>query len=488
MKISLGFLLLISILLCSCGGELSGGSETTNGKVVCTVVDQSGLPLQDVHCHLIPVGYNPINSSKIFALDSNKTNGNGICTLSVSETYTYNLQVVGTDSVLMAFEDSIALNSDTDTLISVKMQTSGSMAIINESYVLGSHIYLEGTQFFISVNDNDTLRFNYLPSGYLPKLIYYDGADSVIYDSVFIPINDTLTVEELAALETEYVSILSKSSSNNVTSLFQNSHGELIFGTVDGGIFLRRRNGGWHNYITEGQITSLLEVRSNRNIIVGTTKGPKRFNPFSGEFHWFTFDGLSLNDTVQSVEKGSKDNTYILLSDKVLCYNYSDTLKQVYPSVVQPTAYALDSTGGEWFGSKNGSLLLIDNGEEVSFKPTSLLNSSITFLEYYDGSIWVGTNAGLLSINNSVIANHTAKLPYENAKEGIIVGNSLYFLSSSNNLVKYSEGLFTVYSSQDLLSKSVVLKSLGSGNDNSLLIGSEGSGIFCISATDLSLL
>jgi len=196
-----------------------------------------------------------------------------------------------------------------------------------------------------------------------------------------------------------------------ITSMMEDSRGDLWFGTYHGGIFRyfaqedsfkiydSKRDGIANNWI------SCIKEDSKGNVWVGTWGGG--ISRFSGKGikTFNTSNGLNDNK-IWAIEEDMEGNILIGTNEHGLLIfkgeqfvTYNDEISS-NPGIIDPHVYAIyeDQKGHYWFGTNNGITIYNPDGEEgkkVRYinNENNMIGDQIRFIkEDRDGNIWIATN------------------------------------------------------------------------------------------------
>lgn len=176
--------------------------------------------------------------------------------------------------------------------------------------------------------------------------------------------------------EPEILTQSSKSSSKNISTLYQDSQGRYWVGTLDGGLNALDPQTGMFTYyqniegnegtISSNRITALVED-GNGGLWIGTQRGLNLFNPETAEFKSYLYDPV---------------NPYSLADNSI--------------NILQK-----DNSGNLWIGTSNGldrlkpdRLTFIHYQNDPSFSKSLSSNYILSIYEDRGGVMWFGTYGG----------------------------------------------------------------------------------------------
>lgn len=278
-------------------------------------------------------------------------------------------------------------------------------------------------------------------------------------------------------------------SAESISSLLEDNHGDLWFGTINKGIFRLSPDGvaqlNSENGLPSNRILSLLQDREN-SIWVGTNAGLFRLReaPFSS---WTVKRGLAGNyvRTVLSHSDGSLwvggssglnriDNNKItsFLSDKqgapysvlslfegkngeVLIGTYTSGVLKVVGNKITPylnrdhglgsnevRSLLLDSNNRLWIGSAMGLTRVNEDGTIVQFTNKKELPSGfiMALSEDSEGNIWVGTGSGVVVFDTEANQFNALRFPPQFDAEyafGFYTDENYTWMATDRGLVRY---------------------------------------------------
>ncbi|MHB8400911.1 MAG: ligand-binding sensor domain-containing protein, partial [Bacteroidia bacterium] len=207
-------------------------------------------------------------------------------------------------------------------------------------------------------------------------------------------------------------------SSNVILSSFQDSKGNMWFGTAFSGVcMLPKGSNQFKNYgIKEGlaneMVYTIAEDKTG-NLWFGTKAGASRYNPNTNEFRNFTeTDGLGGNH-IYRIFKDSKDMLWLGALGGNLCvydgatfkkFTEDDGLKQKFILCINEDGHQLAADGASnggghnlWFGCYGGGLFKYDGKKFTNYNKEQGLKTESPFSITIDNdnNIWIGDNRGI---------------------------------------------------------------------------------------------
>jgi ligand-binding sensor domain-containing protein/serine phosphatase RsbU (regulator of sigma subunit) len=194
--------------------------------------------------------------------------------------------------------------------------------------------------------------------------------------------------------------------SNVVLSAFEDSKGNMWFGTAFAGVcMLPKGSSSFTTYsvkdgLASEMVYSIAEDK-NGNMWFGTKSGATRFNPAAGEFRNFTeSDGLGGNH-IYRIFKDSKGLLWLGALGGNLCmydgnsfkkFDEGDGLKHKFILCINE-----DKAGHIWFGCYGGGLFMYDGKYFTNYTTRNGLKTESPFSILVDNSnnIWIGDNRGI---------------------------------------------------------------------------------------------
>ncbi|MEL7120980.1 MAG: two-component regulator propeller domain-containing protein, partial [Bacteroidota bacterium] len=205
-------------------------------------------------------------------------------------------------------------------------------------------------------------------------------------------------------------------SNNLVRCILEDSNGNLWFGTQGGGV--NRFDGHHFTHFTTNEglsnnmVKSMLEDNKG-NIWFGTIGGG--VNRFDGHHftHFTTDEGLT-NNVIGSILEDSKGNIWFGTNGGVNCFDgVSFTHYTTKEGLNHNMIFSIleDTQGDLWFGTYGGGVNRFDGHHFTHFTTNEGLSSNVvmSMLEDSKGNIWFGTNEGLNMYNGESFSYYTAK-------------------------------------------------------------------------------
>ncbi|MCP4311279.1 MAG: hypothetical protein GY790_08460 [Bacteroidetes bacterium] len=291
-----------------------------------------------------------------------------------------------------------------------------------------------------------------------------------------------------ASINIKYLDEEQGINSPNVTSIMEDSHGNLWFGTWGGGV--SRYNGETFSHFTEKEglcnnvVWSILEDCQG-NLWFGTEGGGVCM--YNGETftHFTEKEGLS-NYRVFSVLEDSHGNLWFGTGGGGASMYNGESITHFTEKEGLSNNKVLsileDSHGNLWFGTEGGGVSKFNGESFTSFTTKEGLSNNWIFSIFEDshGNLWFGTGGGGVNMYNGESITHFTE------KEGLSNNHVTYILEDSNSdlwfgsrgggVSKYNGETFTHFTEKEGLSNNNVMSILEDSHGN-LWFGTKGGGV-----------
>jgi diguanylate cyclase (GGDEF)-like protein len=238
--------------------------------------------------------------------------------------------------------------------------------------------------------------------------------------------------------DSKVTTALAEHSNNYVRSVFQDAGGTMWIG-MDGDGLMTVRDGALVPFTARGKLPSgfVRAIFGDRdgNLWIGTLAGMARLR--DGALTTFTTrDGLA-SDFVYAFAQDRSGALWIGTSAG-LNRRVGEKIETIIPKI-DVRALAQDRNGRMWVGKRDG-LAIIDSGGRLESLPYT--GSVFGFHEDVDGTMWVGTGAGIMRIRGARIAQYTAR-------DGLLDDNAFAILDDAGNFwISSNKGIYRVARAQ----------------------------------------
>ena len=256
-------------------------------------------------------------------------------------------------------------------------------------------------------------------------------------------------------------------SNNSVRRILQDKKGFLWFGTLNG---LNRFDGT--NFKTFKSVPGNLSSLSNNRI------------------------QLLVEDSLEYLWVGTFDNQLHRFDPRTEIFlNIDRILQQEDPAyTVKPKSIVEGSPGVIWIISENGGLIRfmgsrdaknykIDRFEAPAFLPGN--NVRFVHRDKY-GTTWIGTDKGLLSLQDDRFTTKPAFRTYQTGEEGVNfgkvceTGRGIWFGTEKRGLFRYSFEDRSFKAWNEGINSTASIASIGLGKDNGILVTTDEAGVWYI--------
>ncbi len=228
-------------------------------------------------------------------------------------------------------------------------------------------------------------------------------------------------MQENASINIKYLDVQQGMNSSAVLSILEDSHGNLWFGTAEGGVSMY--NGEFFTHFTQKEglcnyrVNSILED-SNGNLWFGTVGGGVAMYNGESFTHFTEKEGLC-NNIVNSILEDSNGDLWFGTAGGVTRYNGKTITHFTQKEGLSNNGVSSileDSDGNLWFGTDGGVSMY--NGLTFTYftEKEGLSNNGVSsILEDSHGKLWFGTYSGGVSIyNGETFTHYTEKEGFSN--------------------------------------------------------------------------
>jgi len=267
-------------------------------------------------------------------------------------------------------------------------------------------------------------------------------------------------------------------SDNNINSIFEDSHGNLLFGTEYGGVSIYDAESIAHYTEKEGlndrRVQSMLEDHRGNLWFSTWGGGASRYD--GKTIASYTEEEGLCNQVVQSILEDSHGNIWFGTDGAgVIKYNgLTFTHFTVETGLSSNTIVSIleDSYGNLWFGTSRGGVNRFDGLTFTHFTELEgLSNNHVrSILEDSQGNIWFGTYGGGVSrYDGHTFMHFTEKEGLSSNVVWSIMEDShgnIWFGTFGGGVCKYNGRTFTHYTEKEGLSNNIVQSILEDRNGN----------------------
>ncbi|MCK4677653.1 MAG: SpoIIE family protein phosphatase [Bacteroidales bacterium] len=291
-------------------------------------------------------------------------------------------------------------------------------------------------------------------------------------------------MKDNANINMKYLDVDQGMISPGVSSILEDSQGNLWFGTYAGGLSMYNGVTFTHFTLKEGvkhkDVRSILED-SHGNLWFASNMGVSMYN---GETftHFTEKEGLSNND-VKSILEDSHGNLWFGTNGGVSMYNgetFTHFTEKEGLSDNRILSILEDSQGNLWFGTGGGGVSKYDGETFTHFtEKEGLSNNEVwSSLEDSHGNLWFGTNGGVSMYNGETFTHFTEKegLSYNWILSILEDSHGNLWFGTNSGVSMYNSETFTHFIEKEGLSNNYVWSILEDSNGN-LWFGTKGGGV-----------
>ncbi|MGB4399597.1 MAG: PAS domain S-box protein [Daejeonella sp.] len=233
-----------------------------------------------------------------------------------------------------------------------------------------------------------------------------------------------------------------------ILPIYQHRKGEIWIGTAGQGIN-RIKDGKISHYTRRDGLANEIIISlygTNERMLVGTVGGLNIFNLKSGKFEReFTIkDGLASN-VVQSIFEDSSRRIWISTASGGVHLLENNKIKRLPLPVellnAEMTSIFEDQKKNIWIGSSGAGFISINSENKITLYKNNLGVSSdmvYAFYEDKEGSLWLGTEAGLIPFQKKKIFDKSNGLKFNGIYRIIDDGRGYVWLSGNFGLQRIS--------------------------------------------------
>lgn len=434
-------LLLLLVLLYSCGSDSVGGSisEAGNAKVSCTVVGSDNLVQSGLTVALVPVDFDPVSGDRTelqFALSD--TEGKVSFVTKGGE---YNLW--GQLETELLFSKGITLNSEDTLVLPTQIMSKAGTVILHGDTAVRS-VYAKGFPFPFSVSKSgENTIASAVPVGQYSLILQSESTTLEQQTTIFS--SDTTFINR----DFNWTHWNPEPLLSSVYALY--ATGDTLF--IGGGLSL----GAYENS------TMCLLSSANSDLPSNWILG---IQSFEDRIYFSTEIGVAFMDagviSVFDEIAAAKMSRFVVVDEKLWYTHATEAGAIKSDAVVERFTQAEIGTGNNilsalpeldtfWIGTQNDGLYykVADQWEKDTSFSANWNQQELYFVDRYEGKLWLSTTGGgIYCRENDMWTNFTVAsgdLPSDSIYATLVdtVDNRMLFGTKEGHLISYSEGVFT---------------------------------------------
>lgn len=454
----LSFVLLITVFMhCSVNYVITGGSTEDGNSSAVTgfIYSKEGSPIAGVEVFLLSIGYNHGNESTANNNYMDTTDSHGHYSFYINDTGVFNIEAIDKHTGTRLFIGGVELNSDTINIEGKNLQEPGVALVFfpDTIDVFEGYLYVTGTTLYEKITEENS----YIEDGMV--VVIFDSLTPGFIPGIYFGIDNSPNQPELL-------------TNNN---LFIPPEDTLDINAFNSWKVYTVKNSG----LTNDGISALSRDK-NGDLWIGTISGDV-----------ICFDGTSWQTHLTgNVLHESRINTLFFDSKGILWVGTSEeglkkydgktwelyngfTRKPVFDFILDITE---DRDGSIWIATFDGLVSIKDSVSYIFTTWNSDLPDNIVNTIAIDskGTKWVGTKFGISSFDNTTWTTYTtdnSNLPINDILDIAIDIDNTKWIASNIGLISLSVENFTLYENENIYS---TISTLTIDDNNNKWMGLEG--------------